>query len=110
MKFLAEPRSGSFAGQTSSRNSFGQYVRTRATPVNPNSSQQAAVRSRMAGNASAWRALSDTNRAAWEALGSEISRTDSLGQTYSLNGFMAYCMVNNNKVAAGDAVVSTPPA
>jgi hypothetical protein len=110
MKFLGEPRSGSFAGQTSSRNQFGQYVRNRATPVNPNTVQQGVVRSRMAGNASAWRALTDVQRAGWEALGLEISRTDSLGSSYTLNGFMAYCMVNNNKVAAGDAVVSAAPA
>lgn len=110
MKFLGEPRSGSYAGQTSSRNQFGQYVRNRATPVNPNSVQQATVRSRMAGNASAWRALTDVQRAGWEALGLDISRTDSLGSTYTLNGFMAYCLVNNNKLAAGDATVSAAPA
>lgn len=110
MKFLGPPQSGSFAGQTSSRNQFGQYVRNRSTPVNPNSVPQAQVRSRMAGNASAWRALTDVQRAGWEALGLEISRTDSLGTTYNLNGFMAYCMVNNNKVAAGDAAVSAAPA
>lgn len=110
MKFLGEPRSGSFAGQTSSRNQFGQYVRNRATPVNPNSVQQGVVRSRMAGNASAWRALTDVQRAGWEALGLDISRTDSLGSSYTLNGFMAYCMVNNNKVAAGDAAVAAAPA
>lgn len=39
-----------------------------------------------------------------------MSRTDALGQTYTLNGFMAYCSVNNNKVAAGDAIVSAAPA
>lgn len=39
-----------------------------------------------------------------------ISRTDSLGQTYTLNGFMAYCSINNNRLDAGDAVVSTAPA
>jgi hypothetical protein len=37
-------------------------------------------------------------------------RTDSLGQTYTLNGFSAYCSVNNNRLAAGDAVVSDAPA
>jgi len=39
-----------------------------------------------------------------------MTRTDSLGQTYTLSGFAAYCSVNNNKVAAGDAVVSAAPA
>src|SRR5438876_229394 len=65
MKFLGEPRSGSLAGQTSSRNRFGQYVRSRATPVNPNSVAQAAVRARQSNNAAAWRTITDTQRAGW---------------------------------------------
>jgi len=36
-------------------------------------------------------------------------RTDSLGQSYNLTGFAAYCSVNNNNLAAGNAVVSTAP-
>lgn len=110
MKILAEPRSGSLQGLTSSRNRFGQYVRSRATPVNPNSTAQGTVRARMAANSAAWRGLTDLQRAGWEGLGSQMSRTDSLGQTYTLNGFEAYCSVNNNLLAAGDAAVSAAPA
>jgi len=109
MKFLDIPRSGSYAGVTSSRNRFGQYVRTRATPVNPNSTFQGTVRARMSANAAGWRALTDGQRAGWEALGLTITRTDALGQVYDLNGFMAYCMVNNNNLAAGNAVVAAAP-
>lgn len=110
MKILAEPRSGSLQGQTSSRNRYGQYVRSRATPVNPNSTAQGVVRARLSANSAAWRALTDAQRAGWEGLGSQMSRTDALGQTYTLNGFEAYCSVNNNLAAAGDAVVSAAPA
>jgi len=110
MKILDVPRSGSYQGVTSSRNRFGQYVRTRATPVNPGSTAQGTVRSRLSLNAIAWRALTDDQRAGWESLGSQITRSDSLGQNYTLNGFGAYCMVNNNKLAAGDTVVSAAPA
>ena len=38
-----------------------------------------------------------------------MTRSDSLGSTYTLNGFMAYCSVNNNNIAAGNAVVSDAP-
>ena len=110
MKILDVPRSGSYQGVTSSRNRFGQYVRSRATPVNPSSSAQAAVRARLGENAIGWRALTDAQRAGWESLGSQMSRTDALGQSYTLNGFAAYCSVNNNKLAAGDAIVSDAPA
>jgi hypothetical protein len=38
-----------------------------------------------------------------------MTRTDSLGQTYHLTGFQAYCSVNNLKLQAGDATVSDAP-
>jgi hypothetical protein len=110
MKFLGNPQSGSQAGTTSSRNRFGQYQRNRATPVQPRTPAQLNQRALMATNAAAWRGLTDAQRAGWLSLGAMISRTDSLGQSYTLNGFMAYCSVNNNKVAAGDAAVSDAPA
>jgi hypothetical protein len=110
MKFLDVPRSGSHASITSSRNRFGQYVRNRATPVNPNTPAQANQRARMSTNAAGWRALTDAQRAGWLSLGAMISRTDALGQTYTLNGFMAYCSINNNLLQAGDSIVSAAPA
>jgi hypothetical protein len=39
-----------------------------------------------------------------------MTRTDSLGQPYTLNGFSAYCSINSLNAAAGDALVSDPPA
>lgn len=110
MKILDVPRSGSYQAITSSRNRFGQYVRNRATPVNPNSTAQGLVRARLSANAAAWRALTAAQREGWDTLGSSMARTDSLGQAYTLTGFMAYCSVNNNKALAGDASISDAPA
>lgn len=39
-----------------------------------------------------------------------MARTDSLGQSYSLTGFAAYCSVNNNLSQAGSALISDAPA
>lgn len=110
MKFLGDPSSGSQAGTTASRNRFGQYKRTRASPVQPGTPAQLNQRALLSTNAAGWRALTDAQRAGWLSLGAMISRTDSLGQAYTMNGFMAYCSVNNNKVAAGDAGVADAPA
>jgi len=110
MKYLGPTQSGSLAGDTASRNRFGQYFRRRAVPVNPSSTFQLNQRARMALNAAAWRALTAIQRAGWATLGLSMIRTDSLGQSYDLNGFLAYCSVNNNKLDAGDAVVSDAPA
>lgn len=110
MKILDVPRSGSYQGVTSSRNRYGQYLRSRATPVNPNSTNQGTVRGRLSVNAAAWRALTDAQRAGWEALALLMSRTDALGSSYTLNGFGAYVSVNNNQLAAGNAALSDAPA
>lgn len=110
MKVLVAPQSGSYAGVTASRNRFGQYIRTRAIPVNPSSSFQNTVRARLATNSAAWRALTAVQRAGWNDLAGSMPRTDSLGQAYTPTGFGAYVGVNNNNVAAGNAVVSDAPA
>jgi len=95
---------------TYSRNRFGQYIRKRATPVNPGTVAQTNQRDRMSTNAAAWRDLTDAQRAGWLSLGMMIERTDSLGQTYFLNGFGAYCSVNNNNLDAGNTAVAAAPA
>jgi hypothetical protein len=110
VKFLDVPRSGSYQGITSSRNRNGQYVRTRAQPVQPRSASQLAVRSNLAANAASWRALTATQRDGWTSLGLQMTRTDGLGQSQNLTGFQAYVSVNNLNKLVGNAVVGDPPA
>lgn len=109
MKILDVPQSGSVAGVTSSRNRFGQYRRSRSIPVNPNSSAQGTVRARLSNNAAGWRALTDAQRAGWNDLANGITRTNSLGQSYNMTGFMCYCSCNVNLTAAGSAVLPDAP-
>lgn len=109
MKVLTYPSSGSVAGQTASRNRFGQYIRTRAVPVNPSSSFQAAVRSRFQNLADAWRSITGAQRTGWADLGLQIQRTDSLGQVYTLSPLQAFMSINGERLSAGDAVVNDAP-
>jgi hypothetical protein len=110
MKFLDVPQSGSIGGVTSGRNRFGQYKRTRATPVNVNSGFQGVVRARLAANSAAWRALTDAQRAGWRDLAIGKTRTDFLGQVYTMQGNQMYASVNNNRVATGLTPVADAPA
>jgi len=109
MKLLVPPQSGSVSGQTASRNRFGQYMRSRAIPVNPTSAAQGVVRARMAANSAAWRLLTPAQRAGWSDLGLSMVRSDSLGQSYSLQGNQAYASVNNNRLLSTLAVVADAP-
>jgi hypothetical protein len=63
----------------------------------------------MSANASAWRALTSAQKAGWASLGQMMSRNDALGQSYTMNGFMAYCSVNNNNDLVGAATISDAP-
>jgi len=110
MKVLKAPQSGSQAGTTAGRNRFGQYERTRAIPVNPRSSAQGIVRARMSANSSAWRALTGAQRAGWAGLGAQITRTDSLGQSYTQQGNQCYASINNNRLLCGLTPVADAPA
>jgi len=109
MKVLVPPQSGSKEGTTASRNRFGQYLRTRAIPVNPSSAAQGLVRTRMSTNSAGWRGLTPAQRAGWSGLGASMVRSDSLGQSYTLQGNQAYCSVNNNRLLQGLTVVADAP-
>jgi len=110
MKMLDVPQSGSQAGVTSSHNRYGQYQRTRAIPVNPSSNAQGTMRARLAAASAAWRSLTDLLRSGWESLALQMSRSDALGQSYTLNGFGAFVSVNQNLANAGAAAVTAAPA
>lgn len=109
MKLLVPPQSGSVSGQTASRNRFGQYMRSRAIPVNPASGAQGLVRARLAANSAAWRQLTPAQRAGWSDLGLSMVRNDALGQSYTLQGNQAHASVNNNRLLCGLAVVTDAP-
>lgn len=107
---LAGQLSGSAGSTTASRNRFGSYFRTRNVPVNPNTARQSTVRSQFASIAQAWRTLTSAQRAGWEALGLQMTRTDSQGVTYTLNGQTAHQSVNRNLLTIGGSMLTAAPA
>lgn len=110
MKQLIPPSSGSIAGQTYSRNRYGQYVRTRATPVNPNTSAQSLVRSRFTTVSQAWRNTTANQRQAWQAYADNHPLVDSLGQAKVLAGSAQYVSTNMLRLAAGLSSSASVPA
>lgn len=109
MKINDVPQSGSVAGVTSSRNRSGQYRRTRAVPVNPNTVAQSGVRSRLASLAAAWRTLTAEAQLGWVAYANAHPRTNPIGTTYVLTGMQAYVGVNGELGSAGLALVDVAP-
>lgn len=110
MKILDVPQSGSLAGQTSSRNRFGQYRRSRAIPVNPNTSAQQAARDDFSAASQAWRGLTQAQRDAWAAYAATRPRTNSLGQTIYLTGHQTFVGLRALFDAVNLTLPTLPPA
>jgi hypothetical protein len=110
MKILDIPRSGSYAGITSSHNRAGQYIRNRRTPTNTQTSRRTAIRSAFGAASSAWSALTVAEQAAWAAAAVSHPITDRLGQSITLTGSQLYVSVNTALQNAGASTTSTAPS
>lgn len=101
--------SGKINGFVASRNRAGAYFRTKVTPVNPQTSDQNTVRSRLATRAQAWRGLTADQRAAWNGAVANFAKTDVFGDLKNPSGFNLYVRLNNNLAAVGSSAITTPP-
>jgi len=101
---------GSIGGQTASRNRFGNYLRARITPVNPQSSRQNVVRAIIQLLSQAWsNILTQAQRDAWEVYASNIVRQNKLGAQIFLTGFNHYIRSNTPILQALDTRVDIGP-
>jgi hypothetical protein len=102
--------SGSAGSKTASRNRFGQYLRLRAIPTNPNTANQALIRNWFGTMATQWKALSSAQVQAWAAYAVSYPIQDALGSTVELTGNMMYQRLNMQRLRLGLAVITTPPS
>ena len=100
---------GKIGGHVLSKNKSGAYMRTKVTPVNPQTTAQSLVRSRFTTYAQAWRGLSAAQRAAWRGAVDGFKKTNVFGDMVAPSGFNLYCTLNNNLVTIGQSAINTPP-
>lgn len=110
MKILDVPRSGSYAGVTSSHNRAGQYVRNRRTPTNSPTARRTLIRSAFASSSSAYSALTSTEQASWAAAADAHPITDALGQSIKLTGHQLFVAINTQLQNVSLPTVTAPPA
>jgi hypothetical protein len=101
--------SGKINGFVAARNRSGSYLRTKVTPVNPQTSAQNVVRDRLAVRSQAWRSLTQAQRDQWNAAVPSFTRTDIFGDVKTPSGFNLFCQLNNIIVLSGGTAVSVPP-
>lgn len=86
---------GSIGGNTYARNRYGNYVRARTKPTNPNSARQDNVRSAVAYLVDRWSStLTAAQRTAWGLYADNVAMKNRLGETMHLSGFNHYVRSN----------------
>lgn len=109
--------SGSIGGSTFARNRFGNYARSRTTPVNPSSSFQSKMRLILAFLVEYWNEeLSSAERAQWATYAAAVSMTNRLGDSVKCTAFNHFIrgnslrlLLSETTVKAGPAVLTLPP-
>ena len=102
--------SGSIAGNTYARNRFGNYVRARTKPINPNTAGQQVIRGLMATLTAVWgQTLTAAQRTAWNLYASSVSMKNALGEAVNLTGFNHYLRSNIAIMQAGGTRVDAGP-
>ena len=102
--------SGSIAGNTYARNRYGNYVRARTKPINPNTAKQVLVRSVMQNLTTRWaQTLTSTQRTAWNLYATNVAMTNRLGETIKLTGFNHYIRSNHWFDRMGRTLVDDGP-
>jgi len=108
--------SGSIGGTTFARNRYGSYARSKTKPVNPNTSNQSAVRAAVSYVTELWHnTLTAAQRTAWGAYAQAVAMTNRLGETTYLTGFNHFVRSNVERqnrslgtVAAGPTTFALP--
>lgn len=106
----AAQASGELAGGVYSRNRYGMYIRALATPVNPQSPDQVAVRSALSSLTARWsQVLTQAQRDAWDLYASNVPVLDVFGNQMNLTGFNHYIRSNQSRVRVGGTAIDAGP-
>lgn len=96
-------------GSVLSKNRFGNYMRNKTTPVNPQTTYQQNARSILAALSQAWAGITQAQRNGWRALAETLPFTDIFGDPKTLSGQMLYVKLNTNLLKIGESEIADAP-
>lgn len=100
---------GKLGGQVFSKNRGGAYLRTKVTPVNPNSPAQAIVRNRLTQFSQGFRGLLQEEITAWNSAVQDFQSTDIFGDLKKPTGLNLYVKLNANIDQVSGVAITVPP-
>lgn len=99
------------AGQVHSRNTYGNYIRQKVSPVQPRTSHQVKLRNQLTQLSKRYSTeLTDAQREAWIAFASDNPVTDVFGDSIVLTGINFYQKVNNLRLLMELTILDDPPS
>lgn len=101
---------GKLGGHVFTKTKSGATMRTKVTPVNPQTAAQAAARSRLGGNSQQWGSLTELQRESWQNRAKETSKTNIFGDQYFPSGKNLFTSLNNNLLLVGSQPIAVAPA
>jgi hypothetical protein len=111
MKILDIPQSGKRGQNISMGGRYGQVSRSVAVAENPATASQLTIRRILRKVSAQWRALTETQRAAWIAAAQQTKTRTRLNQNGALTGAQLFNKINCTLALFGeDQVVAPPPA
>lgn len=96
-------------GSVLSKNRYGNYIRNKTTPVNPQTTYQQNARSALAANSQAWGGLTEAQRNGWKALAQEMPFTDIFGDSKILGANALFVKLNGNLRKINGTTISAAP-
>jgi len=101
--------SGKLGGHVAAKNRGGAYLRTKVTPLNPQSEAQSLVRGLFASISSAWSGLSVVARTSWNAGVEAFGQTNIFGDLKIPSGKALFQRLNQNLALSGQAQLTVCP-
>jgi len=102
--------SGKLGGHVYSSNRGGNYVRTLATPSNPQTPAQQTGRSIFTTLTQGWSSLTQSERDTWNGATGTFEKTDQFGDTRELSGKGLYISLNKELILIEQAKIDTAPS
>lgn len=97
-------------GSVLSKNRYGNYLRNKVSPVNPQSTHQQNARSILSANSSLYGTITQAQRNGWRALAEEMPFTDIFGDVKHLSAQAMFVKLNSNLNKIALPSISVAPA
>lgn len=100
---------GKLGGHVASKNRGGNYLRTKTTPVNPQSTAQTDVRSIFGNLSQAWSGLTESERESFNEAVGNFAQTDIFGDLKNPSGKALFQRLNQNLLIVGESQLNSAP-